>query len=366
MPGFVYSSDTTHPQLSIDWYWDPQIYELEKQLLFSQGPGYVGHELMVPEMGDYYVLAAQNNAKVLVRNENGVELLSNVCRHRQAILLEERGNARNIVCPLHRWTYAMDGKLLGAPHFDKNPCLNLGKTALQHWKGLIFSGERNVNQDLTGMKEYSELDFAGYVLDSVQVEHYQCNWKTFIEVYLEDYHVDPFHPGLGHFVDTKQLEWDFGDWYSVQTVGVNPDFERAGSDIYQKWHAQVLQHNQQQTLRYGAIWLLYFPNVMVEWYPNTLVVSTIVPTGIEQCMNVVEFYYPEEIALFEREFVEREQAAYQETAKEDDEICRRMTEGRRALYQQGINEFGPYQIPMEAGMEHFHRFLQREIGRHLA
>lgn len=367
MSGFVHTFDVViaHPQLSVDWYLDPRIFELEKQLLFDQGPGYIGHELMVPETGDYSVLTAQNNARVLVRNENGIELLSNICRHRQATILEGRGNSRNIVCPIHRWTYAMDGKLLGAPHFSKNPCLNLGKTALQHWNGLIFAGGRDVNRDLAGIKVRDELDFSGYVLDSVQVEHYQCNWKTFIEVYLEDYHVDPFHPGLGHFVDTSQLEWEFGDWYSVQTVGVNPDFNRAGSEIYQEWHTQVLQHNNQRVPKHGAIWLLYFPNVMVEWYPNTLVVSTILPTGIEQCMNVVEFYYPEEIVLFEREFVEREQAAYQETAREDDEICKRITAGRRALYQQGINETGPYQMPMEAGMEHFHRFMRRELEQHL-
>jgi hypothetical protein len=82
-------------------------------------------------------------------------------------------------------------------------------------------------------------------------------------------------------------------------------------------------------------------------------------------MNVIEFYYPEEIALFEREFIETEQAAYRETAIEDEEICRLMTDGRRALYQQNINEFGPYQMPMEAGMAHFHNFLQREIGSYL-
>src|SRR5690606_14380574 len=189
MSSFVHTSDiaTTHPQLSVDWYWDPKIFELEKQLLFDQGPKYVGHELMVPEMGDYYVLAAQNHAKMLVRNENGIELLSNVCRHRQAIILDGRGNSHNIVCPIHRWTYAMDGKLLGAPHFSKNPCLNLGKTALQHWNGMIFAGKRDVSRDLAGMSSRNELDFSGHVLDHVQIDHYQCNWKTFIEVYLEDY-----------------------------------------------------------------------------------------------------------------------------------------------------------------------------------
>jgi choline monooxygenase len=116
---------------------------------------------------------------------------------------------------------------------------------------------------------------------------------------------------------------------------------------------------------HGAIWLTYFPNVMVEWYPHSLVVSTLIPRGPEACTNVVEFYYPEEIALFEREFVEAEQAAYRETAVEDAEIIERMTAGRRALMQQGLNETGPYQSPLEDGMQHFHQFVRRELEPHL-
>ena len=81
----------------------------------------------------------------------------------------------------------------------------------------------------------------------------------------------------------------------------------------------------------------------------------------EACTNVIEFYYPEDIALFEREFVAAEQAAYEETAREDAEICERMTAGRRALYLQGSSETGPYQSPMEDGVMHFHEFVRREL-----
>ena len=104
---------------------------------------------------------------------------------------------------------------------------------------------------------------------------------------------------------------------------------------------------------------------MVEWYPHVLVVSNIIPRGAEACTNVVEFYYPEDMVLFEREFIQAEQAAYRETAIEDREICERMTAGRRALYQQGVTDAGPYQSPMEDGMRHFHEFLRREIEPHL-
>ena len=73
---------------------------------------------------------------------------------------------------------------------------------------------------------------------------------------------------------------------------------------------------------------------------------------------MVEFYYPEEIAAFEREFVEAQQAAYMETCVEDDEIAERMDAGRKALMQRGDNEVGPYQSPMEDGMQHFHEWYR--------
>ena len=57
------------------------------------------------------------------------------------------------------------------------------------------------------------------MLDRVELHECDYNWKTFIEVYLEDYHVGPFHPGLGGFVTCDDLRWEFGEHHSVQTVG---------------------------------------------------------------------------------------------------------------------------------------------------
>ncbi len=356
----------TPTQLPVRWYFDAQIYALEQQRLIEHGPGYVGHVLMVPSRGDYYALDWLGNAKALVHTDNGDELLSNVCRHRQAIILKGRGNTRNrIVCPIHRWTYALDGKLLGAPHFPTNPCLDLARTPLVNWNGLLFSGPRDIGCDLAGLSAFRDFDFSGYMLDRVQIDEYRCNWKTFIEVYLEDYHVVPFHRGLGNFVDCGKLAWNFGERYSVQVVGVSRGLARPGTPVYKRWHEQLLRYDRGQPPHQGAIWLVYYPNIMIEWYPHVLVISTIVPRGPEACTNVIEFYYPEDIALFERELVEAEQAAYQETAVEDAEICERMTEGRRALYVQGVNETGPYQSPMEDGLQHFHEFLRRELAPHL-
>jgi phenylpropionate dioxygenase-like ring-hydroxylating dioxygenase large terminal subunit len=101
---------------------------------------------------------------------------------------------------------------------------------------------------------------------------------------------------------------------------------------------------------------------MLEWYPNVLVVSHLVPLGPQLTRNVVEFYYPEEIVLFEREFVAAQQAAYNETAMEDREICTRMDRGRQALFDMGLDDAGPYQSPMEDAMIHFHEWMRRSLS----
>lgn len=63
--------------------------------------------------------------------------------------------------------------------------------------------------------------------------------------------------------------------------------------------------------------------------------------------------------------VEVVSAAYMETCIEDDEIGERMDAGRRALLQRGDNEVGPYQSPMEDGMQHFHEWFREQMGEDL-
>ncbi len=360
-------------QLPVSSYFDEALLRRELETIFRQGPRYVGHALSVPEIGDYYALPQESEGRALVRGAQGrVELVSNVCRHRQAVMLTGRGNLQaqgkghaggNIVCPIHRWTYSSSGELLGAPHFAHDPCLNLNNYQLREWNGLLFEDNgRDIAADLAGMGPQHDLSFDGYVLDHVELHECSYNWKTFIEVYLEDYHVGPFHPGLGNFVTCDDLRWEFAREYSVQTVGVAPTFGKPGSDVYRKWHEVLLKYQGGKLPERGAIWLTYYPHIMVEWYPHVLTVSTLHPIGVDRTLNMVEFYYPEEIAAFEREFVEAQRAAYMETCIEDDEIAERMDAGRKALMQRGDNEVGPYQSPMEDGMQHFHEWYRERLG----
>ena len=359
----IAAAQSSNTQLSVEAYFDSALFQREQELIFQAGPRYIGHALAVPEVGDYYALPQEKEGRALVRTPKGLELISNVCRHRQAVMLRGRGNTRsNIVCPLHRWTYSLQGELIGAPHFDHDPCLNLNNYPLREWNGLLFEDNgHDVAASLKNLGAAAQLDFSGYVLDKVHVHECDYNWKTFIEVYLEDYHVGPFHPGLGQFVTCDDLAWEFGEHHSVQTVGIHKDLAKPGSPVYQRWHEQLLKYREGRPPESGAIWLTYYPHIMVEWYPHVLVVSTLFPQGPQKTANIVEFYYPEEIAAFERDFVEAHQAAYMETCVEDDEIALRMDQGRRALMDRGDNEVGPYQSPMEDGMRHFHEWYRREM-----
>jgi choline monooxygenase len=363
-----------HTQLPVSSYFDTEIFAREQERVFKQSALYVGNEKLVPQTGDWYALPQENAGRVLVRDTSGIQLLSNVCRHRQAIMLGGttgnvtdpkacKGNLRatggNIVCPLHRWTYSKQGELMGAPLFAQTPCLDLQRYTLRNCHGLLFEGPRNPVQDMAALFARTEFDFSDYVLDHVEIHQCRYNWKTFIEVYLEDYHVGPFHPGLGKFVTCDDLTWEFADTYSLQRVGVHKGLNQPGTDIYRQWHERLMEYRDGTEPDFGAIWVTYFPTHMIELYPHVAVLSTLYPVSPQETVNVVEFYYPEEIAAFEREFVQAQRAAYMETAIEDDEIAERMDAGRKALMLRGVNEAGPYQSPMEDGMQHFHEWYQK-------
>ena len=155
----------------------------------------MGHALAVPRPGDYFTLLQEKGGRTLVRNAHGgLELISNVCCHRQAIMLKGRGNLReqgqahaggNIVCPIHRWTYSPSGHLLGAPHFPQDPGLSLNNYGLREWNGLLFEDNgRDVRADLADMAVAPQLSFDGFVLDHVELHECNYNWKTFIEAHL--------------------------------------------------------------------------------------------------------------------------------------------------------------------------------------
>ena len=218
---------------------------------------------------------------------SGVELISNVCRHRQAVMLRGRGNTarehRLPAAPLDLRPEAAE--LIGAPHFADDPCLQPaqlpGADLERHGVRSARAGSgRDVAAELAGIGPTADLDFTGYASTASQLHECDYNWKTFIEVYLEDYHVAPFHPGLGQFVTCEDLRWEFGAHHSVQTVGREERAGQAGLAGLPEVARRGARLPRRRTApKHGAIWLTYYPAVMVEWYPHVLVVSTLHPEG---------------------------------------------------------------------------------------
>ncbi|CAM5195133.1 Phenylpropionate dioxygenase-like ring-hydroxylating dioxygenase large terminal subunit OS=Castellaniella defragrans OX=75697 GN=HNR28_003173 PE=4 SV=1 [Castellaniella defragrans] len=360
-------------QLPVQHYLDPEILRQEQQRIFAHSARYVGHEKMVPNPGDWRTLTQEGGGRMLLRDQQGaVRLLSNVCRHRQALILGGQtgrdpacasGNlcqtGGRLLCPIHQWSYDTQGRLLNAPLFPEKPNLQLDSFPLRNCHGLLFEGERSPDNDIGELFTRPEFDFSDYVLDHVEVHACHYNWKTFIEVYLEDYHVGPFHPGLGQFVTCDDLTWEFAEFHSLQRVGIHQALGQPGTDVYRAWHDRLLNYRSGAAPEFGAIWVTYFPTHMIELYPHVLVLSTLYPVAPQETVNVIEFYYPEDIVAFEREFIEAQRAAYLETAIEDDEIGERMDAGRRALFDRGASQCGPYQTPLEDGMAHFHAWYRR-------
>lgn len=346
--------------LPIASYFDADWFACELQQLFAPGPNYVGSEMMVPEVGDYMTLPS-TDAKVLVHGERGINLLSNTCRHRQGLLLDGKGNNANIVCPLHRWTYDLNGQLLGAPDFDVTPDCSLPVTPLTRWNGLLFAGPRNASTDLRDFPLTGDYQYQDYVLEKTVVEQCPFNWKAFLEIYLELYHVEAMHPGLQKWVDPGNYEWGFGERWSYQILGIKDGLKSQVSPNYQRYRDTILDYSKGKLPKYGTVWSILYPNVMIEWYPYALVVSTLIPRSPEVTTNVVEFYYPEEVQAFERQIVDAHQAAYAESAAEDAQICTRLQRGRRALWLAGTEDAGPYHTPHEDGMIHLHDWIRREM-----
>lgn len=323
---------------------------------FARGLDYAGHQLMVPDKYSYQVLAHMHNRYVLFNQGDRHELISNVCLHRQAQLLHGSGRTRSIVCKLHCWGYDNEGTLKATPHFQEKVQGQLNKQSLHNWNGLLFRNRvPNMDLDELGLRHY--INFNDSLYAGTETAVYNFNWKTFVEIYLENYHVHSMHPGLRQFVKPNDLEWAFGDDYSVQKVGLGDNLIKTTTPNYRQFQDALIARYGGTLPRYGAIWCFLYPNIMIEWYPDVLVISTIYPKGARQCVNHVEFYYPK--SLFENapDYFELEKRAYMETAVEDEQACLLLEQGREALYLSKEDESGPIDSFLEAGVAHFYQFL---------
>jgi phenylpropionate dioxygenase-like ring-hydroxylating dioxygenase large terminal subunit len=348
--------------LPTSWYFDAEILEIERQALFAAGPTYSGHRSLVKADGDYYTLGGLQSGKLLVQNNGRPQLISNVCRHRQAQMFTDSGHAKNIVCPVHNWAYDLDGCQIAAPHFEKNPCLDLDRTELAEWNGLLFAGPRDVRHELAPLNSWTELGASNYVLERVDEEEHDLNWKVFLEVYLEDYHIRAVHPGFRAFVDPTDLRGAFqavgGERFFCEEVHVRWPLPQAATPLFAEYQKMLLDVLAGRRPPYAAIWMCLFAGQLVEWYPFTMVATTYTPLSPTRTRLRSEYYFDRDIAETRRDYVATSLAVLDEVTGEDQAAAQKLQNGRNALHAAGENAQGPYQMPMEQGLRRFHDCLR--------
>lgn len=351
--------------LPVSWYFDPEILEIERQHLFADGPKYGGHSSLVRKDGDYYTLGGQQLGKLLVRSNGQPHLVSNTCRHRQAEMLTGCGNVKNIVCPVHNWAYDLDGCQLAAPHFAQNPCLHLERTELTDWNGMLFAGPRDIHQEAASLASWTELDTTNYVLERIDEEEHDLNWKVFLEVYLEDYHIGVVHPGFRVFVDPTDLKGAFqavGDErFFCEQVNVRWPLPPAATPVFAEYQKVLLDVLAGRRPPFAAIWMCLFSGQLVEWYPYCVVVTTYTPLSPTRTRLRSEYYFDREIAATRRDYVETGLAVLDEVTGEDHEASTKLHQGRAAMQARGEKAQGPYQLPMEQGLKQFHDCLRAVV-----
>jgi choline monooxygenase len=351
--------------IPIENYFDETIYKKEMECFFKNSSQYIGASSMVKNEGDFRVVERLNESKILARKNGELHLLSNVCSHRQAKMISGSGNTQHITCPLHCWSYDGEGNCTNTPLFDGNKKdYPLTKNSFENWNNLLFTGKRSFAEELKSFALIKEMNIEKMVYTKTFTENLKFNWKNYIDGFAEDYHVPFVHPGFAGFVDLKSISWIDHENYTSQLFKLKDrSFLEAHKTTpkYQRWIKEFLKFFPEKLPDYGGILIMFYPNIMIEWYPLFMAISTVHPTGPESCVNYIDFFHHEDVITNFPELRDAAEEAYIETADEDAEMCQRLADGRKSLYEEGKNQQGPYQAPYEDGLVMFHRYYHQSM-----
>ncbi len=324
----------------------------------DRGLIYVGAESNFNRRSNLYIIPDYQS----IYSTSASKLMLNSCLHRQMPLLigDSHGIVKSFSCPAHAWKYDTAGNCTHTPHMDVSGCdSKLPFLLTTKTNGLVLAGDvSDTWSDLLAKSRIGHLlNFEGLEKHYEFTAEYNFNWKTFLEVYLELYHVKPVHPGLGGFVDTNNFEWEFGNNWSCQIMGLSHTPNR-NSGHWKKYQELVLSDPALVEQNIGTIWTLLYPNIMVEWYPHMLVISTIRPKFDDptKCINKVEMFsnHPNFMVL------QLLMMAYNEAAEEDQWICEGIDRARKQLWYCGQRHVPFNCAPSyEDGIPHFYSWLTR-------
>ncbi len=190
-------------------YTSSEIFAEEKEKIHARHWQCVGRASAFIKPGDFQLRTVADESLIIVRDRAGeLHAFFNVCRHRGTQLCREtKGQlSETIQCPYHAWTYALDGRLVGAPHmnevegFDKKN-YPLHEAAVAEWEGFIFV---NISKNPEPFETWFTpmiRRLARFELPTLKVGHrvryeVNANWKLVFQNYSECLHCPMIHPEL--------------------------------------------------------------------------------------------------------------------------------------------------------------------------
>jgi choline monooxygenase len=251
------------------WYREPAFWALERRQVFAKTWQFFAHESLAPEPGSWVAETIAGFPLVVIRDEGGdLKGFHNVCRHRAGPLTQgETGQCDGaLVCRYHGWRYSYDGRLKlardfgPAPDFDPRQ-FGLFPIRVETWRGLVFV---SLEPDIAPLSQWvaplesrlKSSDWGGLKVALKRNHPIACNWKTYVENYLEGYHVPVMHPSLDAEIDS--------DRYAVNMDG------------YVALHEAPLRRSGAV---YDGLWAWLWPNLGVNVYGEGIMLERISPLG---------------------------------------------------------------------------------------
>ncbi len=304
VPSTVYEEAFSLPAWT---YSDPDFFELEKQFIFRRSWQLVCHVSDIPNPGDYHTLELLGESLVTLRGADGqIRSFHNVCRHRAARLLDgPKGRCPGrITCPYHAWTYGLDGKLLGVPHRETFPNLDLSKHGLvlleqEELFGFIFVRLLPDGPSVREMAAPYLNELALYRMEAlvpqgrVTLRPRAVNWKNVADNYSDGLHINVAHAGLTRLFG-KSYRIEAQAWIDKMSGWLRETPSKRFSErMYQQLLPKVewLPDQRQRLWTYFKLW----PNVAFDIYPDQIDFMQFLPISpTETMIREIAYVHPDE------------------------------------------------------------------------
>ena len=307
----------------------------------------VAHQSQLSAPGDHVVDQIGRVPVIVVRGaDQQLRAMVNVCRHRAGPLALCNGKgARALHCKYHGWTYALDGRLRSAPEMQQAADFDVARIRLPQlqvaqWQGLVFVALEDdvppLAEVYAGIAErIAPIDLNALSFHRRQSYTIDCNWKVYVDNFLEGYHLPHVHPGLSKVLDYRAYDTELYRWYSLQYSPL-----RDCADLYGEGE---------------AFYYHLYPNVMLNILPGRLQTNRVVPLAANRCRVDFDFYYGAQA----QSRIEADAEFSDEVQQEDIDICVAVQRG----LESGQYHAGRLCPKRESGVWHFHNLLRAAYGR---